>query len=309
MGKSGWLLLGILVAGISHAETSPPGGFQDLMEFVQALEEMPMDEFSKRASETPLSAIREYHEKLRQLDPRHFERWNEKLRLIPCMGFVRYSGCWELHAPGPNTTIGFRPELKPGGFVSVVDFYESLLNDEVAVFQARVGETSEADFERWMAMLEVRNPDLYMDALLKLQVMRTVGFLPDQEYRMVNPRPSEPGPLGFGAREPASIEPPTAFRSSAEMVLALESLSPEQLRARLQATSPAQRKRLLEALRRRDPEGFMKLLERVRSRTQIGFSRSSRPEVITPPKKGEPRPSVGFRLPEPSCSDLLVEPK
>jgi hypothetical protein len=315
MGKTGWVLLGVLFfgwIGSSGAEAlAPPArGFQDLLAFVQALEEMPTDDFVRVASETPSSTLHEFHRALSELDPRHFEQWNEKLRLIPGPGFARSSNFWELHPRGPEMTVGFKPELRPTAFVSVVDFYESAVLDEPSRFQARAALTSDQDFERWMSILEKRDPDFYYDVLLKLQVMRTVGYLPDEEYRLIVREPPPKRPVGFDyGREPSSLPGVSPIRSSAELVEMIDTLTPEELRQRIEATSAAQGKRILEALKKRNPEKFQELVQKIRSRTKIGFSISGEPEIIAPPKKGEPRPSVGFRLPEPSCADLLTPPR
>lgn len=312
MGKSGCLLLGVFLVsfmerGLAQAPEPKACGFQDVFEFVMALEEMPVEEFVRVASETSGSSLQDFHAALSKLDSRHFDAWNQKLRLIPGPGFARNSNFWELHAQVPEMTIGFKPEEKPGAFISIVDFYESALEDELAVFQARASATSEADFDRWLEVLQKRDLDLYLDVLAKLEVMRTVGFLPDQEYRMIVPDSRAPAPIGFGAREPASVGI-LPFRSSAEIVVALHSLSPEDFRARLLRTSLPQRKRLLEALKKRDPESYTKLEERLKSRTRIGFSTSATPEIIIPPKKDEPIAPVGFRIPEPTCAELLMSP-
>ncbi len=312
MGKSGWLLLGVFLVsfmgqGVAQTQEPKPSGFQDVFEFVMALSEMPEEEFVRVASETSGSRLHEYHAALSKLDSRQFDAWNRKLRLIPGPGFARNSNFWELHARGPEMTIGFIPSKKPEAFVSIVGFYQSALMDEVAVFQARASATSDENLDRWLEVLEKRDLDLYLDVLAKLEVMRTIGYRPDQEYRMIAPEPRASAPIGFGVREPASagVAP---FRSSAEIVVALQTLSPEDLRIRLLRTSVPQRNRLLEALKKRDPESYALLAERLKSRTRIGFSTSAAREIITSPKKGEPVAPVGFRLPEPNCVELLMSP-
>ncbi|NDF14487.1 hypothetical protein EB061_04090 [bacterium] len=312
MGKTGWVVLGCMVGfgfiGVAHAQTqTPSGGFKDLAGFVLALETMSAEKFSRLAEETPISAIREYHQVLSGF-PARFTKWNEKLRLIPCMGYVRYSDCWLLFEKGPEMTIGFKPEAKPGAFQSVVDFYESALQDEPAVFQARAGQTPEELLDGWLGALEKQNPELYQQVLLKFQVMRTVGYKPEKPFRLIEPQAPKPTPVGFVTRQLASepVRVATPFRSSGEIILALDTLSPEELRARLLQTSEAQRKRLLDALKKRDPATYQRLVERVRSRTRIGFSTASEPEIIVPPKKGEAIAPVGFRVGESGCAELLT---
>ena len=86
----------------------------------------------------------------------------------------------------------------------------------------------------------------------------------------------------------------------------METATPEELKARLQEMSEAQAKRILGALKRNQPEAYARLVVMLKSRTKIGFTTSSEPEVIPPtPKSNEPPAKIGFRPAEGNCADFL----
>ena len=293
-----------LLSTLCYAET-PPGGFPDLLAFVQALEEMPAAEFARLAAETPYNTLHDFRGSLAKMNPAHFEIWNQKLRMIPGPGFLANTNYWELHAKGPEMTVGFKPEVKPGAFVSIVDFYESLSMDEVSVFQARANETATSDLNRWLTAIQKRNPDLFEYAMTKANVMRTIGFRPDSEYRMIEPELPPPGPIGFNAGSEVPAKLPM-IRSSAEIIALMETATPEELKARLLQMSDAQANRILGALKKNQPAKYQELIGMLASRTKIGFTTSAQPEIIPPtPKSTEPPAKIGFRPADGNCADFL----
>jgi hypothetical protein len=304
LGRAGLFLVLFSLTTTAYAANGP-GPFTTFYDFLSALEEMPLEEFVKMADDTPLVQIREYHQTLTALDPSNFERWNQKLKLIHAPGFSSGANYWELHAKGPELTIGFQPEKKPSGFESIADFYASVKGDEPGVFQTRVSLSSPDDLNRWLEIMSVRTPELFETAVLKVSVIREIGFHQKPKYRIPS-EPKEPAnPIGYVQSQSPGADFPQ-LKTVEDLIGVYEVSTPEEFLGALQTLSQQKSGRLLGAIKKYDPKLYLAMLEKAQSRTKIGYSSSSEPEVIPPgnAQQGEREP-IGFKQGPKSCAEFL----
>jgi hypothetical protein len=303
LGKAGlfWMLFSLTSVSFGAHGSDP---FTSFFEFLTALEEMPVEQFVRSADETPSARIAEYHKTLSDLDPSNFDRWNQKLRLIHSPGLTSGTHYWELHAKTGTGTIGFHPQAKETGFESIADFYDSVKSDTPERFQARVRLSSEEDLNRWLGIMSERSPEAFETAVLKVSVIRSIGFREKPEYRIPVEPSGRPQPIGF-VQANEGVEQGAPLRTVEELIAAYESSTPEEFLTRLQALSQQKASRLLGSVKKGNPELYLAMLKKLQSRTRIGYSTSVEPEVIPPEADAGPRQPIGFKQAPKTCSDFL----
>jgi hypothetical protein len=304
LGKAGLFWMVFSLTSVSFGANGPDP-FTSFFEFLTALEEMPVEEFVKSADQTPSGRMSDYHRTLEGMDPRNFERWNQKLRLVHSPGFAKAGHYWELHARGPEMTIGFHPQAKDAGFESIADFFASVKNDTPEQFQVRVRLSSQEDLNRWLEIMSVRSPEWFETALVKFALVPVIGFQRNPIYRLPQEPEGPARPIGYGRSE-EPLEQVVPIKTVDELIAAYESSTPEEFLSRLQALSQKKASRLLGAVKKTNPELYLAMLKKTQSRTRIGYTSSAEPEIIPPGEnpQGERKP-VGFKQASRPCSDFL----
>ncbi|MBU6153768.1 MAG: hypothetical protein KGP28_05655 [Bdellovibrionales bacterium] len=304
IGRAGffWVLFSLYTTAYAFNGPEP---FNSFYEFLSALEEMPPDEFARIGDETPAVRMREYFQTLQELDPSNFERWNQKLKFLQAPGFSSGANYWELHPRGPELTIGFHPEKKPMGFESIADFYASVKEDEPGRFQTRVGLSSSDDLNRWLEIMRVGNYQLFETAIIKLRVVRVIGFHESPKYRLIE-EPKQPyRQIGFAHYQDPFVGIPR-INTVEDLINLYETSTPEEFFRGLNGLSKRKAGQFLGLVKKHDRDLYLAMLEKVNSRTKIGYTNASEPEIVAPSKNpvGTPNP-VGFRQAPKSCADLL----
>jgi hypothetical protein len=264
-----FIILFILFCPITaFAEDAIP--FQNFEEFVQALEEMPKEEFSLKGKLTSADKISEWHAILKKADPKFFESWNSKLVGLPTIGFKTNERLWELR-PQPliRTEVGFILHEQYQPFASIEEFVQSYNQDAIDIFQGRVRVSSSKNLGKWMQAIAKQDQKAYHMIVNRAQVMRKIGYGNEDQFHY-------PEELTTGTkrevglkRKPKSVLP--KVETLDDFVTAYQSQSPEKFSAIFRDMTPAKKLELMRDLNKTHPEIYQAVTERLRSRTKTGF--------------------------------------
>lgn len=301
-------IIPFLLVCAASAAFAQASSYETLEEFMLGLEGASTEEFVGKASQTSAARLSEWREILLEQNPVHFERWNKKLGEIPGVGFTKASRPWTLELSESRVrVVGFGGGSSEGTrpFESITDFYRSLVDDTMEVFQARYRVTAPELKKPWVSALKKQNHLLYGLGEAKLMMVRRIGFGPPVVEIPKDILAAEP--IGFKSAALA-VEPPKPILSYKEFVALIREGELSELGARMTAMPKAKLKNWVTHLKRTNRQTYRLLLRRLESRPVVGFGRAGEEVLDVLPLSDAPTASrpIGFR-PESLDGDCPVE--